>query len=272
MLKLMVALALITSTSLASNAEDSLLSQQGNNGLLATKIEQQGVPAGAIKRVLEFLDLNQGKVVSVKHKFRSKNGVKLGQRSIRVSNKKALIIDFGMPSNEPRLFYIDLESGEVERHYVSHGKGSGVKMASRFSNINGSKMSSLGIYLTGDTYYGFHGQSLNLYGMEPSNSNAATRDIVMHGAAYAGSDFAKKNGRLGRSWGCPALPPQVMKKVLKTVPEGSVIYAYHQELAQAMLSTPDLQEIKVQDEEDIDLPGEEESLKNGKIAPRSAIK
>lgn len=225
------------------------------------KVLSQGVPAPAVKRLFEFLKMNSGKTVAVAHKNRMSKGAPMVNRSLTIREDFAVIVDFSLPSDERRLFYINLKTGQVDKHLVAHGKGSGVRIPSKFSNIDGSKMSSLGLYLTGSTYYGQHGESLNLHGLEASNSKAAHRDIVVHAANYVSLDYAKSYSRVGRSWGCPAVAPGIIKKML-SLKNGTVVYAWHKELMTETLKNPVLQEVQVQDDgADVDLPEEEETLR-----------
>lgn len=138
------------------------------------------------------------------------------------------VIDFSLPSSKERLWIFDLEEGKLLYHsLVSHGRNSGDLMAKKFSNINSSFMSSLGFYVTGETYQGKHGYSLRLDGVEKGfNDLARERAIVIHGADYANKDFVKNTGRLGRSLGCPALPMDVYKEVINTIKEGSCLFIY----------------------------------------------
>lgn len=138
------------------------------------------------------------------------------------------IIDFSIPSSKERLWIFDLEEGKLLYHsLVSHGRNSGDLMAKKFSNINSSFMSSLGFYVTGETYQGKHGYSLRLDGVEKGfNDLARERAIVIHGADYANREFVKNTGRLGRSLGCPALPMNVYKEIINTIKEGSCLFIY----------------------------------------------
>lgn len=139
------------------------------------------------------------------------------------------IIDYSKPSVEKRLFVLDLKNKRIlHNSLVAHGMNSGANIATKFSNKSGSLQSSLGFYVTGNTYHGKHGYSLKLNGLELGiNDNALDRAIVIHGANYATEQFIKKNGRLGRSWGCPALPPNLSKSVINAIKEGSCLFIYH---------------------------------------------
>ena len=121
------------------------------------------------------------------------------------------IIDYTRASHQKRLYVIDLKNVKLVYHtLVAHGKNSGIHFAEKFSNRNRSLMSSPGFYRTSETYHGKHGYSLRLDGLEKGiNDKARDRLIVIHGAHYVSQDFIDKHGRIGRSWGCPALPPQM---------------------------------------------------------------
>lgn len=138
------------------------------------------------------------------------------------------IIDYSKPSTEKRFFVIDLKRNIlVYNTYVSHGVNSGGREAKRFSNTVNSRQTSLGTYLTDTTYYGGNGYSLKLDGLTHGvNDNARRRYIVVHGADYATETFIKRNGYLGRSWGCPALPRGLSRQIIDTIKGGSVIYAH----------------------------------------------
>lgn len=159
-------------------------------------------------------------------------GVKAHQtaKSKKITKKNLIsIIDFSKPSTEKRFWVIDLDSEKVLFHdFVAHGKNSGAKLAKKFSNVPGSLTSSIGVFLTSNPYQGKHGYSMRLDGLEKGvNDNARARAIVMHGANYVSSSVAKQLGRLGRSWGCPALPHKTNKKVIDTIKEGSLLFAYY---------------------------------------------
>ena len=110
---------------------------------------------------------------------------------------------------------------------VAHGAGSGAKFATQFSNVDASRQTSLGLFVTGGTYEGGNGYSLKLKGLEEGiNDRAEERHIVMHGAWYVSADHARQYGMLGRSWGCPALPQAEAKPVIDTIKGGSFVFAY----------------------------------------------
>jgi len=148
----------------------------------------------------------------------------------KTSNRKKsvlTIIDYSKPSTEKRFYVIDLDKKKlIYNTYVSHGVNSGKKTATQFSNLINSRKTSLGTFLTDTTYYGSNGYSLRLDGLSSGlNDNARERYIVVHGADYASPSFIKKNGYLGRSWGCPALPKSLSREIIDTIKGGSVIYA-----------------------------------------------
>jgi hypothetical protein len=139
------------------------------------------------------------------------------------------VIDYSKPSTEERLFVDDLESKELEySELVAHGSGSGENLATRFSNEPDTHESSLGLFVTGDTYVGKNGYSLRLNGLDRGfNDRAFERAIVMHGAPYVAPSVVEAQGRLGRSWGCPALRPAIAKDVIDRVKGGGLLFAYY---------------------------------------------
>jgi hypothetical protein len=138
------------------------------------------------------------------------------------------VIDYSLPSTQPRLWVLDLAHGEVLFHeLVAHGSGSGENYATRFSNEMDSRQTSLGLFLTAGTYEGGNGHSLTLKGLDKGvNDLAETRHIVMHGAWYVSPEQARSQGRLGRSWGCPALSQTAAPRVIDTIKGGSFVFSY----------------------------------------------
>lgn len=158
----------------------------------------------------------------------------IGYQNMKLQNKlndKRLlsIIDFTKDSNKKRFYTIDLDSQQILYYtYVAHGKKTGTSTSTYFSNEEESHKSSLGFYVTGKTYNGDAGFSLKLYGNERNyNSNAYKRGIVIHTADYMNEDYLKKNGRFGRSLGCPVLPTNIYKEVIETIKEGTMVFAYY---------------------------------------------
>ena len=138
------------------------------------------------------------------------------------------ILDFEKPSSEKRLWVLDLKARQVLFHtYAAHGRNSGDLFARSFSNINESFMSSLGFYVTGDTYFGKHGLSLKLEGKDQDfNSKAFDRNIVIHGADYVSDEFIRQYGRLGRSLGCPALPVDQTPAIVEQIKDKTCLYLH----------------------------------------------
>jgi len=139
------------------------------------------------------------------------------------------IIDYTKPSTEPRFWVFDLVHSRVLFHELTaHGKNSGDGMAVRFSNAPNSLMSNIGVLLTGDTYNGKHGLSLRLQGLERGiNDNCLSRDIVIHAAPYVNALAARSKGRIGRSWGCPAVRPEISRSLIETLRGGALVLAYY---------------------------------------------
>ncbi|HET6603756.1 MAG TPA: murein L,D-transpeptidase catalytic domain family protein [Xanthomonadaceae bacterium] len=143
--------------------------------------------------------------------------------------RRLAVIDYSRPSTEPRLWVFDLREGTLlHREHVAHGRGTGANMATAFSNHEGSHQSSLGLFATAETYTGGNGYSLRMDGLEPGfNDRARERLIVMHGADYVDPDQASRQGRLGRSFGCPAVRPEVAQQVIDALKQGQVLFAYY---------------------------------------------
>ena len=139
------------------------------------------------------------------------------------------VIDFSRRSTEKRLWVFDLRSRAVLfDEVVSHGRGSGMALATAFSNRPESNQSSLGLYRTAETYVGKHGYSLRLDGLEAGvNDRARERAIVMHAADYVDPVAARAQGYLGRSLGCPALRPAVSRQLIDAVKNGGLLFAYY---------------------------------------------
>ena len=157
-------------------------------------------------------------------------GYQTMKKQHRLNNKELFsIIDLTKDCNSKRFYTIDLEKIKIVYYtYVAHGKKSGERMATSFSDAVESNKSSIGFYITGNTYNGGNGYSLILHGDEKGyNSNLAKRSVVVHAADYANEDYIARNGRMGRSLGCPALPENIYKQVIETIKEKTMIFAYY---------------------------------------------
>lgn len=143
--------------------------------------------------------------------------------------QRLAVIDYSRSSLEPRLWVFDLAADRLlYQELVAHGQGSGGDVPTRFSNDDGSHASSLGLFVTRDTYIGHNGYSLRMDGLEHGINDAAMeRAIVMHGAAYVNPDTGKHMGRLGRSWGCPALRSSVAKPIIDVLKDGQFVFSYY---------------------------------------------
>ena len=153
----------------------------------------------------------------------------LGYNRIDAKNKNILtLIDFSKPSTEERLYVLDMKRKKLLcSSLVSHGKNSGENYATSFSNEVGSYKSSLGFYVTENTYQGRNGYSLVLDGLERGiNDKAKVRSIVMHGASYSNSSVIASSGRLGRSLGCPAVPQAVCREIINVIKGGSILFIF----------------------------------------------
>src|SRR5437763_2550781 len=147
-----------------------------------------------------------------------------------VARKNLLtVIDYSLPSTEPRLFVFDLAARKLLfRELCAHGKNSGDVMTNFFSNEPGSEATSLGLFVTADAYTGHNGYSLRLKGLEEGiNDMAWDRAIVMHGAYYVSKEAIRVLGRLGKSWGCPAIPTEVAHKIIDRIRGGTAVFAYY---------------------------------------------
>ena len=161
------------------------------------------------------------------------------------------IIDFTKDCNSKRFYTIDLEKMKIVYNtYVAHGKKSGDRLATSFSDVVESNKSSIGFYLTGSTYNGGNGYSLALHGDEKGyNSNLAKRSVVIHTADYANENYMARNGRLGRSLGCPVLPENIYKQIIDAIKDKTMIFAYYND-AKYLKTSKYLNVLKLIEEEE----------------------
>jgi hypothetical protein len=174
---------------------------------------------------------------------------RLRAAGVKVRPDRLMVIDYTKPSSEPRFWVFDLSLKRLLfEEQVAHGKNSGDDRSIRFSNEPGSLMSSLGVFLTGDTYIGQHGLSLRLVGMEKGiNDLSKERAIVIHAASYV-----HRSGRIGRSWGCPAVRPEISDALIESVRGGALLLSYYPEQywlqASKLVGTPILNPVPVIDQ------------------------
>ncbi len=150
------------------------------------------------------------------------------ERGVDIRSSLLTVIDYTKPSWQPRLWVFDIAMPRVLfTDRVAHGANTGEAWARHFSNRLGSRQTSLGLFLTGDPYVGDNGYSLRLHGLDRNlNANAFERAVVMHGAPYVSDEFVREHGRIGRSWGCPAVSTDLARPLIDTIRGGSLIYAY----------------------------------------------
>lgn len=186
--------------------------------------------------------LSSGKHTSAQNNYFHARGLdpkvlNVGLKAYQCASKKGLtknqtltIIDYSKPSTQKRMWVLDMDKGKVAmQELVAHGSGSGNNKANHFSNKSGSHESSIGVFLTAThSYIGQHGTALRLRGLDKGfNDHALARAIVVHAAPYVSGYYAKIHGRLGRSWGCPALEPSKTKPTINKIQGGSVVVAYY---------------------------------------------
>lgn len=215
------------SEAVVTDAKHNLL--VNNNNASMSFAEKQAAFDGHLQQVYEIAGLQKaGLDLEVFRK--AYIGFQNLKEEGRVSAEKSVltVVDFTKHSNRKRLWSIDLEAGKVLMNtLVAHGRNTGEAKALKFSNQPNSYMSSLGFYVTDKTYFGKHGLSLRLKGVDEGfNTNAMERAIVMHGADYATEAFVKQYGRLGRSLGCPAVPRELSKELIETVKDETVLYIH----------------------------------------------
>ena len=196
--------------------------------LLGAGIAESPPPLPVTAATLASLvpEANRDAIALAVSAMRCAQGSGLGVGATRLA-----FIDYSRPSTEPRLWVFDVALGKLlYEEVVAHGRGSGENIARVFSNVEGSHASSLGLFLTRETYHGRNGYSLRMDGLEPGVNDAAMeRAIVMHGAPYVDPRQAERQGRLGRSFGCPAVREAVARGVIDVLKDGQFVFAYYPE-------------------------------------------
>lgn len=186
-------------------------------------------PMPVLKSVYDSLHLNLKGLSTEAYAFARAGLDKLVSEGKLLNDSIISIIDFSLPSNQKRLFVLDLKHYRVLFNtLVAHGRNTGREWAVSFSNQGESYKSSPGFYITRETYEGKNGFSLKLAGMEAGiNDRAFDRGIVVHGADYVSQDLANAQGYIGRSQGCPAVPPAVSRPLINTIKNGTCLFIYH---------------------------------------------
>jgi len=207
------------------------LSQGGRPGDAGAFVQQGADPGGDVSELVQALERAIPQTLLPERNVLESALRAYGRARIehRIRHPRLTVIDYSLPSTAKRLWVVDLEKQKVLFHeWVAHGRNSGENEADSFSNALGTHMSSLGLFVTGETYLGGHGYSLRLDGLEAGlNDRARARDIVVHGASYVSPEFAARHGRLGRSWGCPALRPAVARPIIDAIKDGGAVFAYY---------------------------------------------
>ena len=230
MLSVCALLALVcTTVALPSNATSSALPEIGPDSAAASR---SPAPVAELEhtRTVSAWSLNERGSIDTAVLDLALTAVSCAVKSGSIADPATLtVIDYSRPSTAKRLWVFDLHSRTLlYEELVAHGKGSGDNLATQFSNEPDSHQSSLGLFRTEDTYVGRNGYSLRLRGLDEGfNDRAFERAIVMHGAPYVGEEFAQTMGRLGRSWGCPALREGVARTVIDRVKGSGLVFAYY---------------------------------------------
>jgi len=181
----------------------------------------------------KYISLNEPELKPEAFRFGLIGFEALQSRGLIANDSLLTIIDFSLPSSNDRFFVINLINNQVVyKSLVSHGRNSGDLYANRFSNKVQSHESALGFFITGKSYQGGQGYSLQLQGVDTGyNDHARARGIVIHAADYATHEYVTRYGRLGRSFGCPALPPELSRPIINLIKEGSVLFSYYPDQA-----------------------------------------
>jgi hypothetical protein len=217
-------LVFISNTALASGAQRPTVDDGSTSGSASLRPPEAPSDSGGSSETIEekYSHVDQDKIVPAA--LLSKTLAYYDANQSKIKNKNYIIvIDFKQHNSKKRFYLINMNTGDVEQYLTAHGKNSDPDFdgyATKFSNTEGSLMSSVGFYVTAETYYGDNGYSLRLDGLSPTNSNARSRAIVIHGASYV-----RDVSLIGRSYGCPALEEQYAADVIDTIKGGVLIYA-----------------------------------------------
>ncbi len=219
---------LIFSFAFSSTDEINYSNKAETASELSVEIKTEKTFKEKVADLYETFSLNNATMPNLPVFEKAMNGYSKLDEAGKVSNPLLTIVDFDLSSKKKRMWILNMDTQQVIFNtFVAHGKNTGVEFAKNFSNTVNSHQSSLGFYVTGETYYGKNGLSLFIDGMEKGfNSNARKRYVVIHGADYAEPEFINRVGRLGRSYGCPAVPNKIAKNLINTIKGKSVVYIH----------------------------------------------
>lgn len=214
---------------LSATASQSSANESAATTVTASKAVTSDVD-GYIASVYNSIDFGKGDQLAPEVFNKAMRGYLNLKQAGKLQGREILsIVDFTKSSTSNRLWIIDLKQNKVLYNtYVAHGQGSGMEYATAFSNEDNSHQSSLGFYVTGEVYVGQHGNSLRLNGMDNGfNSAALQRGVVVHAADYVSKETISGQGRLGRSWGCPAVNPKLAPAIINTLKNGTCMFLYY---------------------------------------------
>jgi len=207
----------------------SSMSRTNNLNAVLNKLNvEPGNPAPNKPNVYDSLDLDKLGLSRQAYDYALKGFNYLKAKGKLANDNIISIADFGVASSKKRFFILDLKNYKILFNtYVAHGQNSGKEFANNFSNTHESLQSSPGFYVTKETYVGSKGFSLRLAGEEQGiNDNALDRGIVMHAADYVNASLAKGRGFIGRSWGCPAVAPELNQAIINKIKNGTCLFLY----------------------------------------------
>ncbi len=228
--KSLLCLAVVSSCALIHLTASAIKPASNSTATSGTKATSSDADA-YISDLYSALDFGKGQKLNAEVFEKAMKGYLNLQVAGRLNEDKQIlsVADFTKSSTENRLWVIDIKAKKVIYNtYVAHGQGSGMDMATTFSNQDGTHASSLGFYVTDDTYVGQHGNSLRLRGQDKGFNDAAyDRGIVVHAADYVSKSNIAGQGRLGRSWGCPAVAPELAQPIINTIKGGTCLFIYY---------------------------------------------
>jgi hypothetical protein len=206
----------------------------GSGNYVNTKVERPSIDlktvmSTSVAVLYDSLDLQSIGLNQRAFEYAWKGFIHLAQSGRVLNTDYFTICDFSQSSRNKRMYIIDLVQMRVVKNtYVAHGRNSGAEYATSFSNRPESHKSSLGFYITGETYKGQHGLSMKMNGVERGiNDKALARRIVMHGSSYTGEDYLSSNPFNGRSYGCPAIPAEERDEIINMIKDGTCLFIYH---------------------------------------------